>query len=179
MKKLVLSSLAAVALVGSVFALGAAAAPGDPSPPAGDMRELAEGGFMLDARLAGMKAALKLTPDQEKNWAPFEAAVRDAAKARIEEMRAMREAMRGAERPSPIEHMTMIADHMAKASADLKAIASAAKPLFDGLDETQKRHFGPLLMTLKEHGPHMGGMMGPMMGHMMGDWERRGPDEAK
>jgi len=174
MKKLVLSSLAAAALVGSVLALGAAAAPGDPSPPAGDMRESAEGGFMLDARLAGMKAALKLTPDQEKNWAPFEAAVRDAAKARMEAIHAMHEAMHG-ERPSPIDHMNMMADHLAKASTNLKAIASAAKPLFDSLDETQKRHFGPLLMTLRGHGPHMG----HMMGHMRGDWERRGPDEAK
>lgn len=173
MKKLVVGALAAVALAGSVFALGAAAAPGDPSPPAGEMRAMAEArAFMLDARLAGMKAALKLTPDQEKNWAPFEAAVRDAAKARMEEMRAMRESMRGAERPSPIDHMNMIADHMAKASADLKAIASAAKPLFDSLDETQKRHFGPLLMTLREHGHHEGHMMGHYWGH-------RGPDEQQ
>jgi hypothetical protein len=172
MKKLVVGVLAAVALTGSVFALGAAAAPADPSSPAGEMRAMAEArGFMLDARLAGMKAALKLTPDQEKNWAPFEAAVRDAAKARMEEMRAMHEAMRGAERPSPIDHMNMMADHMAKASADLKAIASAAKPLFDSLDETQKRHFGPLLMTLREHEHHEG--------HMMGHWEHRGPDEQK
>ena len=36
---------------------------------------------------------VKLTPEQEKNWAPFEAAVRDAAKARMEELRAMREAI--------------------------------------------------------------------------------------
>ncbi len=174
MKKLVLSSLAAAALAGSVFALGAAAAPGDPSPPAG--RYAGHGGrrgFMLDAHLAGMKAALKLTPDQEKNWAPFEAAVRDAAKARMEEMRAMREAMRGDERPSPIDHMNMMADRMAKASANIKAIAGAAKPLFDSLDETQKRHFGPLLMTLMERGPHEG--------HMMGGWDTgsRGASRAR
>ena len=138
---------------------------------AGQMRDMAEArGFMLDAHLAGMKAALQLTPDQEKNWAPFEAAVRDAAKARMEEMRAMREAMRGPERPSPIEHMNMMADRLAKASADLKTISAAAKPLFDSLDETQKRHFGPLMMTLREHRPHEG--------HMWGHW-RGGPDEQK
>jgi hypothetical protein len=172
MKKLVLGSLAAAALAGSLFAYGAAAAPGDPSPPAGQTRDMAEArAFMLDARLAGMKAALKLTPDQEKNWAPFEAAVRDAANARMEEMRAMREAMRSAERPSPIEHMNMMADRLAKASADLKAISGAAKPLFDSLDETQKRHFGPLLTTLREHRPHEG--------HMWGHWRQRGPEAPK
>ncbi len=169
MKKLVVVTLAAAALAGSVFAVGAVAAPADASPPAGDMQGMADRGFMLDAHLAGMKAALKLTPDQEKNWAPFEAAVRDAAKARMEAMHAMHEAMRSGERPSPIEHMNMMADRLAKASADLKAIAGAAKPLFDSLDETQKRHFGPLLMTLRERGPHGG--------HMMGHWEHRGPDE--
>ena len=172
MKKLVVVSVAAAALAGSVFALGAAAAPADSTAPTGQMRDMAEGrAFMLDARLAGMKAALKLTPDQEKNWAPFEAAVRDAAKARMEERRAMREAMRSGERPSPVEHMNMLADRLAKDSADLKAIAGAAKPLFDSLDETQKSHFGPLLMTMREHRPHEGGMWG--------HWRPRGPDEGK
>ena len=180
MKKLVVGAIAAVALAGSVFALGAAAAPTDPSSPAGDMRAMAEGrAFMLDARLAGMQAALKLTPDQEKNWAPFEAAVRDAAKARMEQMRAMHEAMRGGERPSPIDHMNMMADRLAKVSADVKAIAGAAKPLFDSLDEMQKRHFGPLLMTLREHGPHEGAMMDEgHMGHM-GQSDDRGADEPE
>ena len=172
MKKLMVASLAAAALAGSVFALGAAAAPGDASPAAGQMQDQAQArAFLLDARLAGMKAALKLTPEQEKNWAPFEAAVRDAAKARMDEMRAMRDAMRGAERPSPIEHMNMMADHLAKASADLKAISAAAKPLYDSLDDTQKSHFGPLLMTIRELRPHEGGMWG--------HWRHRGPDQGK
>lgn len=159
MKKLVVVSLAAAALTGSVFAIGAASAADDSPPPAA--QEM--GGVMLDAHLAGMKAALKLTPDQEKNWAPFEAAVREAAKARVEEMRAMREEMRD-ERPNPIERMTLMSDRLGKASAELKAVADAAKPLFNSLDEAQKRHFGPLLASLREHAPHGGAMMGgPMM----------------
>jgi hypothetical protein len=44
---------------------------------------------LLDAGLGGMKAGLKLTADQEKLWGPFETAVRDAAKARMENMRKM------------------------------------------------------------------------------------------
>ena len=44
---------------------------------------------MLDASLAGLKAGLKLTPDQEKLWPPFEAAVRDATKLRMDQMTAM------------------------------------------------------------------------------------------
>ncbi|MGD0639716.1 MAG: Spy/CpxP family protein refolding chaperone [Roseiarcus sp.] len=180
MKKLILGSVAAAALAGSVFALGAAAAPGDAPPPPEQMRHGMEmRGFMLDARLAGMKAALKLTPEQEKNWAPFETAVRDAEKERQDAMRQMRETMRGDERPSPIEHMNIMADRLAKASADVKAVASAAKPLYDSLDDTQKSHFGPLLMTVAERGPHEGPMMGRWgMGHWeMGRWGHRGPDD--
>src|SRR5919108_1493598 len=37
-----------------------------------------------DARIAGLKAALKLTPDQEKNWPAVEQAIRDLAKERYE-----------------------------------------------------------------------------------------------
>src|SRR5882757_1593452 len=37
-----------------------------------------------DARIAAVKAGLKLTPDQEKLWPPVETAVRDFAKLRID-----------------------------------------------------------------------------------------------
>lgn len=164
MKRIIVATLAAAALSGSVFALSAAAAPGDPPPPPGDAREA--GGFMLDAHLAGMKAALKLTPDQEKNWAALETAVRDAAQARRDAMREMREA-RGDERPSPVERMNAMADRFAKTSTEIKAIANAAKPLYDSLDDGQKRHFGPLMATLIERGPH-GGPMFEHGGMMMG-----------
>ena len=162
MKKFVVAALAVAALGGSVLALSAAAAPSDPSSPPGDTRQA--GGFMLDAHLAGMKAALKLTPDQEKNWAAFEASVRDAAQARRDAMRAMRETARGDERPSPIDRMNTMADRLAKASTDIKAIAAAAKPLYDSLDDGQRRHFGPLMATLIQHGQHRGMMMGPQGG---------------
>jgi Spy/CpxP family protein refolding chaperone len=163
MRKLLVVSVLA-ALTGSVFAIGAAAAPDNSPPPAaGDMRA-----FMLDARLAGMKAALNLTPEQAKNWAPFETAVRDAARARADDLRAMRQQMRD-QHPDPIQRMTMISDRLGKASTQLKSVADAAKPLFDSLDDTQKHHFGPLLMSLRERGP--GGRP------MMEDDQRRGPDQ--
>ena len=75
MKRLVLSAVAAAALVGSAYSLTAFAATDPPDGAAA--HEKGDSGFMLDAKLAGMKAALKLTPEQDKLWAPFEAAVRD------------------------------------------------------------------------------------------------------
>jgi Spy/CpxP family protein refolding chaperone len=156
MRKRVLTSLTAVALAGSAFAYNAFAAAGD-APDAPRIEGTDDRGFMLDAKLAGMKAALQLTPDQEKLWAPFELAVRDAAKARRDAMREKRERMRDDGRPSPIDRLNEISDRLAKASSELKLVTDAAKPLFEALDETQKRHFGPLLMTLR---PQKGGTEG-------------------
>src|ERR1700724_2438109 len=39
---------------------------------------------LVDARIAAVKAGLKLNPDQEKLWPPVETAVRDFAKLRID-----------------------------------------------------------------------------------------------
>jgi hypothetical protein len=164
MRKFVLTSLTAVALAGSAFAYNAFAAAGD-APDAPRTHEMDDRGFMLDAKLAGMKAALQLTPDQEKLWVPFELAVRDAAKARRD---AMRERRSDDERPSPIERMNEMSDHLAKASSELKLVTEAAKPLFESLDETQKRHFGPLLMTLR-----------PQKGGMEGGWRRKEGGDAQ
>ena len=72
---------------------------------------------MLDAHIAGMKAALNLTPDQEKSWAPFESAVRAAPKARADERPAKREQVRD-ERPNPIQRMIMMSDRLGEASSD-------------------------------------------------------------
>ena len=168
MRKLILTSLAVAALAGAGVAQFAFAAPGD-SPDGSGMHwrgpSPEQRALMLDAHLAGMKAALKLTPDQEKVWAPFESAVRDAAKARGDEMRAMREHMQKGERPNPIDFMNEMSDHLSKASSELKQVADAAKPLYDSLNDTQKRDFGPLLRTLR---PHHG---------MRGPWGHRGGDE--
>ena len=39
---------------------------------------------MLEAHFAGLKAGLNLTAEQQKNWPAFEAAIREAARAREE-----------------------------------------------------------------------------------------------
>ena len=160
------------ALVLSTFALSANADPTDQrSGPMGMGRMqhwAADHQALLDAKLAGLKAGLKLTPDQEQLWGPFEAAVRDAAKMRMEHMRAMMDRMRGAmgegaERPSPVDHIEMMATHMSEAASALTKIADAAKPFYSSPDESQKRIFGWLgreLLMMGQGHPGMG-----MIGH--------------
>ena len=74
MKRTVIWALTAVALFVSAFDLTAAA--GDQSAEAARKERMqpwaADHEAMMDARLGGMKAALKLTPDQNPLWEAFE-----------------------------------------------------------------------------------------------------------
>jgi predicted negative regulator of RcsB-dependent stress response len=172
MRKWILASVAAAALAGAGVAEFAFASPGDPPGgmmmghhgPSPEVRAA-----LFEARIQGMKAALKLTPDQEKAWAPFETAVRGAEKAHEDAQKEMRDRFEKGERASPIEHLNAMSDHLAKASTELKQVADAASPLYGSLDDTQKEEFGALLMTLREGGTgHHGGHMGPWEHHMEG-----------
>jgi hypothetical protein len=125
---------------------------------------------LLDAKLAGMKAGLQLTPDQEKLWAPFESAVKDAAKARMEAMGQMMQARERSERMSPIDHLDAIADRLSRGADDVRKIAGAAKPLYASLDDSQKRSFGVLGRMLTPERARFGpGMMRRQMGEGQGD----------
>src|SRR5271155_2668068 len=84
MKRILLGMLAAVAFSAFAFAQS------DQQPPAqSDQKpthaELAQhwAEAALDTQLKGMKAGLGLSADQQADWASFETAVRDGAKARL------------------------------------------------------------------------------------------------
>jgi len=135
--------LTVVAVCGLPFAASAAS----DDQPAGMERMqhwAADREAVLEAKLIGMKAGLKLTADQEKLWGPFESAVRDSAKMRMDAMQEMMEARDHGERMSPVDRLGAMADHLAKAAASLKTIADAAKPLYDSLDDSQKHSFSAL-----------------------------------
>src|SRR5215470_13821267 len=100
-----------------------------------------------DARVAALKAGLKLTADQEKNWPVFEQAYRDMAKQRAERMRARWE-QRGddrrdqrADNVNPIDRMQRRAEALTTRGAALKRLADAAGPLYQSLDDAQKQRF--------------------------------------
>lgn len=89
-----------------------------------------------DARIAAVKAGLKLTPEQDKLWPPVEAAVRDLAKLRIDRAQASAD-RRDVE--DPVARLRARADNMAASAAALKKVVDAADPLYKSLDEAQKR----------------------------------------
>jgi len=95
--------------------------------------------MILDAKLAGMKAVLKLNPDQEKLWGPFQTAVEDSSKARNEDIEKMME-MRN-QNETPVTILDTWSDELSKVAADMKKVSETAKPLYDSLDDTQKHNF--------------------------------------
>jgi hypothetical protein len=109
-----------------------------------------------DARIAALKTALKLTPDQEKNWPAVEQALRDISKERL-----ARRAARGAagQPVDATERLRDRADALSARAAALRRLADAEKPLYQSLDEAQKRRFAIALRFaarrhLAEHHQH-------------------------
>lgn len=131
----------------------------------------------LDARIASLKAVLRLTAEQDRHWPAFEKALREAATLRGQRFaerqqrwREMRENS-AAPRPDPIQRLRTAADRMAENAAVMRKIAEAGAPLYASLDENQKRRAERILMRRGMMGPP--GMMGGGWGRHEGG--RRGP----
>ena len=98
---------------------------------------------LTDARVGIIKAALQLTPDQEKYWPAVEAAERARAKnrqARWERLAELRDSspMEAIER-NPVELMQRRAEGLSQRAADLKKLADAWEPLYKTLTPDQKK----------------------------------------
>ena len=149
MLKTVLAGVTMLALAGGSFVYAQQRGDGGPRAHRWQMSEQ-DRGAMTDARIAGLKAGLKLTPDQEKNWPALEKALRDQAKARSDRFAARA----SADRPHDIvERLKLRADNMTQRGAALKQVADAATPLYQSLDEGQKKRFA---MLARLDGPRFG-----------------------
>lgn len=193
MRSMVRTSLVAVA-TSFLATVGASAQNNPPDASGWTQHWAADHQALLNAKLAGLKAGLQLTPDQEKLWGPFEAAVRDAAEMRMRHMQEMmqrmgRMHMEGMDhpgrmddmdmseggRPSPLDRLDALANRLTEVGAALKKVADTGKPLYASLDDQQKRIFGFLAREMMRMDHHGG--MGPPGGarqhpaHEGGDWE--------
>jgi hypothetical protein len=159
MKRTLVAALVAGSLFAPIFAL-AAESDQQASRPERMKQWAADRETMLGAKLAGMKVGLGLTSDQEKLWGPFESAVKDADKSRMDAMGQMMRMRAQGERVSPIDHLEAMSDRLSQGATDVKKIADAAKPLYDSLDESQKHKFGMLgRMLMPERSRFAMGMM--------------------
>ncbi len=148
MRKPVVAAAAVLLIAGT--SLAAAQRFGDPADAAQTFQRPQFGAddiaAFTDARIAGMRAGLKLTPDQEKNWPAFETAYRNLAQLRAERLVARRSEARPG---NIVEFMQRRADVATKRAAAFKQFADAAAPLYQSLDESQKRRFGALAQMLR------------------------------
>jgi hypothetical protein len=145
MKKILLAGVAAIAIAGSTMVY---------AQHRQWLHEFArinpeDRAAFVDARIAAVKAGLKLNPEQEKLWPPVEAAVRDFAKLRIDRANARMNAQRDGSRDSqgpgdPIARLRERADAMAASAAAMRRIADVADPLYKTLDEGQRRRLAIL-----------------------------------
>jgi LTXXQ motif family protein len=172
MKSILVAALVAGSLSAPTFAL---AAEGDQQASRAERMQhwAADRETMLDAKLAGMKAGLGLTTDQEKLWGPFESAVKDADKSRMDAMGQMMRMRAQGERMSPVDRLEAMSDRLSQGATNVKKIADAAKPLYDNLDESQKHKFGMLGRMLM---PERSRFAMDMMHHHMGEHDHDGAE---
>jgi hypothetical protein len=137
-----MTALAVVNAASVAYAQSPSAGPASQRITAADLNALTE------ARVAIVKGALQLTPDQEKYWPPIEEAIRTRAKDRLTRFekittgaaeradRSLLEVMRDR---NPFEFLNRRADALAQRAADLKKLAAAWQPLYQTLMPDQKR----------------------------------------
>ena len=137
MWKPVMIGTAVLMIAGSTFVL-AQNRPGDSRRSQFTMQDMRA---FADARLAGLKAGLVLTPDQEKNWPAFEQAWREMAKLRLDRVSAaVRERRERTQVPDdPAARLQRRAAGLTDRGAALKKVADAFDPLYKSLDDAQKR----------------------------------------
>jgi zinc resistance-associated protein len=127
-----------------------------------------------DARIAALRAGLRLNPEQEKLWPPVEDALRNLARLRREQGQARREqrqSLRGQDGlPGDIPGtLRAMADAQGARADALRRLADASTPLYASLDEAQKRR----LMVLARPMGGPGGRHGMHGGHHGGFDPRR------
>jgi len=108
-----------------------------------------------DARTARMKADLRLTAEQEKNWSGFESTMGEIGKKRADRDISLR-AKRADQKDSGdfIENMRNDAVSLSARSDDEKKLADAAQPLYGSLDARQKERFSRELMSADSERAH-------------------------
>jgi len=91
-----------------------------------------------DTRVEIVKAALQLTPPQEKFWPAVEEAIRNRATSRHVRLTNLAARMSEERERTPIEALRERAEALGQRSANLKKLVDAWQPLYESLDARQK-----------------------------------------
>jgi zinc resistance-associated protein len=153
--KTALSAVAVAAVLAfAPLAGGGTFAAADDSAQQHSRFSAADRAAFLDARIAALKAGLEMNADQEKFWPALESAMRDVAKDRAARFAAWKEQREEHQNVSPVDRLSRASEWMSARAAGLQKLATAAKPLYDSLDDSQKRRFALLFRMGREHWRH-------------------------
>jgi hypothetical protein len=164
MKKGLLVAVVAAALGGSALVYHAYAQQGGEPPwrlRQGWRPNAEDVSAFASARIAALRAGLALNAEQEALWPPVEAALREAAKNRLERWQKFRAERQSQTGPvDPIARLRRRSELLDARATETKKIVDAVQPLYEKLDEAQKRRF------------HILSRLG--MGQRMAHWRDRG-----
>ena len=116
-------------------------------PSAADLNSL------TDMRVGLVKAALQMTPEQEKLWPAVEEAIRARSKNRMARLERLAELHGNASTDAalgernPLEIMQRRADLLLQRGNDLKKVVDAWQPLYKTLSQDQKRRMAFVSMV--------------------------------
>jgi hypothetical protein len=149
MKKIVVVGATALLLSASAIAYAQTSQTSQTSSPATPERlSAADRNTLTDLRIDLVKAALQLTPDQEKYWPAVESAIRARAEDRRARLAKIGETVgRRADQNSvevirnrdPIAFLQRRSEALAQRSADLDKLAEAWQPLYKTLSPEQRQ----------------------------------------
>jgi len=94
---------------------------------------------LTDARVGLVKAALQLTPEQEKYWPALDEAIRARSTGRQQRLTALVGRLNQQHDVQPLELLRERANNLAQRSAELTKLADAWQPLWQSLNPDQKR----------------------------------------
>jgi len=123
------------------------------SPVPLEERQGVDQNTLMDMRIDLTKAALDLTPEQQKLWPPVEAAIRNRGEDRRARIAKVRETVgRRADQNSvevlknrdPIAFLQRRSEALAQRSADLDKLAEAWQPLYKTLSPEQRQRMAAL-----------------------------------
>ena len=133
--------------------LPAAAEIADPSTQAQQTDE--DRATLVEARIAALKAGLKLTPAQEKNWDGLENVLRDVVNARAARRKAfLEQAAVFREKDEIVQGMNLVSKNFVARGEELKKVSEEETPLFECLDAAQKHRFALLLRSFAAQSGH-------------------------
>jgi LTXXQ motif family protein len=155
MMKIVVVGTTALFLTASSIANAQSSQTSSPATP--ERLNATDRNTLTDMRVDLVKAALQLTPDQEKLWPPVESAIRARAedrKARVakiqetvgrraDESRA--DVMRNRD---PIAFLQRRSEALAQRSADLDKLAEAWQPLYKTLNPEQRQRMAAIAILV-------------------------------